>query len=495
MHNKRKLVEKYFKEHSVIESNIASFNNFVDKTIHVIVEDLGEIMPTIIPPEIQDFKIKFEKIIIGRPQVTEADGSKRDVFPSEARLRKLTYSAPIDLSVSVHIDGVQRDTFTTHIGKLPIMLKSKYCHLHGLSKEELVKYGEDPEDTGGYFILNGNERVLIMVEDLASNKVFINRNKVGPSKFTAKMFSSRGPYRIPHVLEQMKDGIIYLSFTRFKRIPVVSIIKALGLTKDQEITKFISGDKHYDDVFINLYNSMDLKTEEDALEFIAKKLRITQPKEIKLEKTRDNLDRYLIPHLGITEKDRMLKAYNLCKLVKRFLMVARDGLAPNDKDHYMNKQLQLSGDLLSDLFRMNLRVLVNDILYNFQRLVKRGKFSSVKIIIRDKLLTSRVLSAMATGSWVGGRRGISQNIDRTNYLATISHLQRVVSLLSVSQENFEARELHPTHWGRLCAVETPEGTSIGLRKNLALLANISQDDVQEDKVRKVLENTGLTLVK
>ncbi|MBL7100337.1 MAG: DNA-directed RNA polymerase subunit B'' [Nanoarchaeota archaeon] len=495
MLDRRVLIKKYFEEHSIIESNIASFNNFVDKEIHTIVNDLGEITPTIIPPEIQDFKIKFDKITIERPQITEADGSKRDIYPSEARLRKLTYSAPIYLSVSAHIDGVQRETFTTLIGKLPIMLKSKYCHLNGLKREDLIKHGEDPDDMGGYFILNGNERVLIVVEDLASNKVFIQKNKVGPSKYTAKLFSSRGSYRIPHILEQMKDGIIYLSFTRFRRIPVVSIIKALGLTKDKEITQFISGDKQYDSIFINLYNSMELKTEEDALEFIAKKIRITQPRDVKLEKTRNNLDRYLLPHLGLTPKDRLSKAYNLCKLVKRFLMVARGGLSPNDKDHYMNKQLQLSGDLLADLFRMNLRVLVNDILYNFQRLVKRGKFSSVKIIIRDKLLTSRVLSAMATGSWVGGRRGISQNIDRVNYLATISHLQRVVSLLSVSQENFEARELHPTHWGRLCAVETPEGTSIGLRKNLALLCNISQKDTQEDKVKKVLESSGLIPIK
>lgn len=493
--DRRLLLSKYFKEHSIIESNILSFNNFVDKEIHRIVSELGEITPTIIPPDMQEFRIKFDKLHIGKPQIIEADGSRRDVYPNEARLRKLTYSAPITLDVSAHIDGVQRETFSTQIGKMPVMLRSKYCHLNGLKREELIKNGEDPEDPGGYFILNGNERVLIMVEDLASNRTFIQENKVGPSKFTAKLFSSRGSYRIPHVLEQMKDGIIYLSFTRFKRIPAMVLIKALGLTKDQEIQKFISGDKEYDDIFINLYNIMEIKTQEDALEFIAKRSKITQPKEIRIEKTKDNLDKYLLPHLGITEKDRILKAINLCKLIKKFLMVSREGMPPNDKDHYMNKQIQLSGDLLADLFRMNLRVLVNDVLYNFQRLVKRGKFSSVKIIIRDKLLTSRVLSAMATGSWVGGRRGISQNIDRINYLATVSHLQRVVSLLSTSQENFEARELHPTHWGRLCAIETPEGTSIGLRKNLALMCNISQEEMQDDKVKKALESAGLMLVK
>lgn len=493
--NKNILIKKYFDEHSFIESNIESFNNFVDKEMQNIVYEMGDIIPTIIPPDIQDFKIKLDKVWITKPQIIEADGSKINVFPIEARLRKLTYSAPIHLEVSAHIDGVQRETFTTQVGKLPIMLRSKYCYLHGLKPEELIEHGEDPDEPGGYFILNGNERVLITVEDLASNQLFVEKTKVGPSKFTAKIFSERGAYRVPHLIEQMKDGIIYLSFTRFKRVPIIAVIKALGLTKDEEIMRFVSEEKHYDDVYINLYNSVHLKKEEDALDFIAKRVGITQPKEVKLERTRDNLDRYLLPHLGISPKDRIDKAYSLCKAIKRFLMISKEGMETNDKDHYRNKRLKLSGDLLAELFRVNMRALINDILYNFQRLVKRGKFSSIKIIIRDKLLTSRIKSAMATGSWVGGRKGVSQNIDRTNFLATISHLQRVVSLLNSSQENFEARALHSTHWGRLCPIETPEGTSIGLRKNLAMLCNISQEDFSEEKIKKILEGAGLKPVK
>lgn len=493
--NKRLLIKKYFEENSFIESDLISFNNFVEKEIHEIVKEVGEIVPTIIPPDVKDFKIKFENLRIQKPVIVEADGSKRDVYPMETRLRKLTYDAPVFLEVSTSVDGIQRETFETQIGTIPVMLKSKLCHLNGLDRKELIARGEDPDDLGGYFILNGNERVLITVEDLASNKLFIQENKVGPSKYTAKLFSSYGSYRIPHSLEQMKDGILYLSFTRFKRVPVIAVIKALGLTNDQEITKLINGEQQYDDLFINLYNSIDLKTEEDALEFLAKKIKLTQPNDIKFEKVRDNLDKYLLPHIGISPKDRILKAYNLCKLVKKFFMVSRSKCPLQDKDHYMNKQLQLSGDLLADLFRVNMRVLVNDILYNFQRLVKRGKFQSVKIIIRDKLLSSRILSSMATGNWVGGRRGISQNIDRVNHLATLSHLQRVNSLLTTTQENFEARELHSTHWGRLCAIETPEGTSIGLRKNFAMLCRSSQEEVNEDKIKKVLEGAGLKPIK
>lgn len=489
------LIKKYFEEHSFIESSIASFNKFIDLELQKTVDEIGDIIPTILPPDVQEFTIKFNKIWIEKPQITEADGSKRNIFPIEARLRKLTYAAPIYLEVSAFIDGIQRESFVSQIGKIPIMLRSKYCHLHKLSENELIDHGEDPTDPGGYFIINGNERVIITVEDLLPNKVFFQYSKVGPSKHTAKIFSQRGPYSIPHVIEQMKDGIFYLSFTKFKRIPLVTVIKSLGLTNDKEIMEAICDEKEYDDVYINLYNSADIKNTDDAIEFIAKKIGLTQPKEIKVEKTTEQLDHYLLPHIGITSKERINKAYHLCKLTKRFLQVSIDKKANTDKDHYKNKKLKLPGDLLADLFRVNMRVLVNDILYNFQRLVKRGKFQSVKIIIRDKLLTSRLKSAIATGSWVGGRRGISQNIARVNYLDTMSHLGRVVSLLSATQENFEAREIHSTHWGRLCPIETPEGTPIGLRKNQAILCQVTQEEVTEEKIKKSIENLGVRLVK
>ncbi|MBT4174469.1 DNA-directed RNA polymerase subunit B'' [archaeon] len=493
--SKNLLIKKYFEEHSFIESSIASFNKFIEYELQKTIDEIGDIIPTILPADVQEFKIKLEKIWIEKPQITEADGSKRNIYPVEARLRKLTYAAPIFLEVSAYVDGIQRESFVSEIGRIPIMLKSKYCHLHKLSRDELVEHGEDAFDTGGYFIINGNERVIITVEDLLPNKVFYQKNLIGPSKNTAKIFSQRGAYSIPHVIEHMKDGIIYISFTKLKRVPIITIIKALGLTKDQEIMEQICDDKDYDDVYINLYNSAEIKTSEDAMEIIAKKIGLTQPREIKLEKTQDQLDHYLMPHLGITAKERKLKAYHMCKMIKKFLEITKDNKSITDKDHYKNKKLKLAGDLMSDLFRVNMRVLVNDILYNFQRLVKRGKFQSVKIIIRDKLLTSRIQSAVATGSWVGGRKGISQNIDRVNFLSTMSHLTRVVSLLSATQENFEAREIHSTHFGRLCPIETPEGTPIGLRKNLAMLAQVTQDELDESQIKKTIENLGVNLIK
>lgn len=484
------LISKFFRENNFTEAQIESFNNFIEEELNKILEENKEIEPTIIPHNVDEFKIKLDKIWVTKPEITEADGSKRNIYPNEARLRKLTYSAPCYIEVSAHINGVQRETFTTRIANIPVMLKSKFCHLHNMTREELISKGEDPKDPGGYFIVNGSEKVLINVEDLAPNRFIVEEASTGVSKYVGKLFSEKGSFKIPHTIERMKDGIFYMTFTRVRRIPSIVVIKALGLVKDEEIMKSVSETDAYDEVLINLYEFAEIKNEEEALDYIAKKTGITQAKEIRVERVREILDKYLLPHLGTNPEDRMNKAYNICKMMKKYIKVARGELQTDDKDHYMNKRLKLAGDLLADLFRVNIKVLIGDLLYNFQRIVKRGKFPSIKVIIREKLLTQRIYSSMATGVWVGARKGISQRMDRLNYLATLSHLQRVVSPLSASQENFEARELHPTHYGRLCPTETPEGTNIGLRKNLAMLASVSKDMPEKDMI-KHLKNYGL----
>jgi DNA-directed RNA polymerase beta subunit len=487
------LIQKHFADNSLVTSDIESFNYFVEHELQKIVNENRDIEPTIIPPNVESFKIRLDKIEVRDPTITEADGSVRNIYPVEARLRKLSYAAPVFIEVSSHINDVQRETFTTQIGSLPIMLKSRKCHLSKMSRDDLIKNGEDPDDPGGYFIINGTERVLVNIEDLASNRFIVEKTS-GVTEYTGKLFSENGPFKIPHTIERMKDGLFYLTFTRVKRVPIIIVIKALGLLKDEEIMQFISKDKQYDEVLINLFEFANVKNSEDAIDYIAKKIGITQAKEIRLERMNEIVDKYLLPHVGTTKEDRLYKAHTLCKMLRKYIAAANGEVPLDDKDHYMNKRIKMSGDLLGDLFRMNLKVLIGDLLYNFQRIVKRGKFPSIKVIIRDKLLTSRIYSSMATGNWVGGRKGVSQRIQRLNHLNTISHLQRVVSPLSSSQENFEARELHATHLGRLCPAETPEGTNIGLRKNLALFAQVSKES-DEQELLKHLKTMGLRSVR
>lgn len=482
------LVKKYFEEKNFVESNIQSFNFLLTKGLQQVIEENKEAEPTIIPHNIEKFKIRFGRITVGKPEITEADGSKRPIYPMEARLRKISYNAPIFLEVSTYINDVQRENFVAEIGKMPIMLKSKFCNLENLSREELIKKGEDPSDPGGYFIINGTEKVIVNVEDLAANNFVVEESKDGD--FSGRFFAAHGSYKIPHSFEKKKDGIYQMSFTRVKQVPIIMVIKALGMVKDEEIMRAISDKKTYEEIMVNLFEFADIKTQEEAVDFIAKRVGVGQSREIRMDRTREILDKYLLPNMGVEPENRLVKARNLCKMLKKFVDVSTGKRAPDTKDHYMNKRIRMSGDLLLDLFRMNFKVLVGDILYNFQRIIKRGKLPSIRVIIRDKLLTSRLYSAMATGEWVGGRQGVSQRMDRVNYLSMISHLQRVVSPLSSSQENFEARALNCTHLGRLCPIETPEGTNIGLRKNLAMLCALSQAADEKDVLEK-MKTAGL----
>lgn len=487
------LIKKYFEEFGVIRADIESFNRFIEQELQAILDENKTIEPTIIPSNVDEFKITLDKIWVTKPEITEADGSTRNIYPVEARMRKLSYAAPVFLEVSAHINGVQRESFKTQIGSLPIMLKSNNCHLKGMSREELIAHGEDPDEPGGYFIINGTEKAIVDIEDLASNRFIVEKNSTGISKFSGKIFSERGSYKIPHEFEKLKDGLFYLSFTRVKRIPLIPVIKALGITKDEEIMRNIDLADN-SEVIINLYDFAEIKNEEDALDFISKKVGISQTREIRLERMAEILDKYLLPHISMTPEGRVLKAFNLCKYLKQYIRATSGEIRLDDKDHYMNKRLKMSGELLADLFRVNIKVLIGDMLYNFQRIVKRGKFPSIRVIIREKLLTQKVYSSLATGNWVGGRTGVCQRMERLNYLQYISHLQRVVSPLSTSQENFEARTLHATHLGRLCPSETPEGTNIGLRKNLALLSHPSPA-INEEELLKEMKKLGLNMVR
>ncbi len=486
--NKAILIGKYFEEKKFVESNIHSFNNLIEKGLQEVVEENKEAEPAIIPHNIEKFKIRFGRITVGKPEITEADGSRRPIYPMEARLRKISYSAPINLEVSTYINDVQRENFIAEIGKMPIMLKSKHCHLEKAAREELILHGEDPTDPGGYFIINGTEKVIVNVEDLAGNNFIVEKD--GSRAFSGRFFASQGSYKIPHEFERKKDGIFYLTFTRIKGMPLVIILKALGMVKDEDIMRSVSDERNYDEVVLNLLEFVEVKTQDDAIDYIAKRIGIAQAKEIRMERTKEVLEKYLLPNIGMVPADRLVKARNLCKMLKKLIDVSNGQRPPDDKDHYMNKRIRMSGDLLLDLFRVNFKVLVGDMLYNFQRIIKRGKLPSIRVIIRDKLLTSRLYSALATGEWVGGRQGVAQRMDRANFLAMVSHLQKVVSPLSSSQENFEARALHCTHLGRLCPIETPEGTNIGLRKNLAMLCSISQS-VDEKDVLEKLKTIGM----
>jgi len=475
------LVRNYLKNHSLVTSNLISFNDFIDRRLQEIVEEVSEAIDE------EDFKIKLGKISVGKPRVIEANGEVSDILPYEARLRDLTYSAPVSLEMTVK-KGNNVDSKVVEIGEIPVLVRSKVCNTYGLSKEKLIENYEDPLDPGGYFIINGKERIMIMTEDLAENQPFIERDKKG--EFQLRVFSSRGSYRIPNTITETNEGIFKISFSRVRDVPLILVLKALGLVKESEIAKVVG--EETEDFVVNLYEYSSIGSKKDALMELGKVLRIQGEEDYILFSVKKRLDSYLLPHIGKGEAYDMDKAKTLCKLLKQLLRVKKNPALETEKDHYSSKRVRLSGDLLASLLSVNLTILIRDIKYSLKKSFKRRKNYSIRIIAKSTLFSQRVKSAIATGSWVGGRKGVTQNMDKTNYLAILSQLQRVSSMLLSEQENVKARALHPTHYGRFCATETPEGKEIGLRKNLAILSRVSTiSTLNEEGFLKSLKEIGL----
>ncbi|MBI4174177.1 MAG: DNA-directed RNA polymerase subunit B [Candidatus Aenigmarchaeota archaeon] len=474
------LLKSFKKDVGFVDHQITSFDEFIDFRVQKIIDEIGEI--ELETPELAEFRIKLGKVRIPKPVVKEADGATRPITPMESRVRDLTYSSPIFVEMIPVINGVEQEAQEVKLGDLPIMLKSKLCVLNGMSREELIENGEDPDDPGGYFIINGTERVIVMVEEVLSNRPII---EIKGEAETARINSESSGFVQRHTIER-KGGIIAISFANLKKLPVVVLLRGLGMETDKEIVEAIAGtDAEKQEIYFNLYE-FEVNSIEDAKEFIGKKLRIPQ-KEYRDKRITDIMDKYLLPHLGQKKADRMKKALYLSQVVKKVLKVGLHEAKEQDIDHYENKRLRMVSDFLEILFRSILLGkygLVSRIIYSYQKLVKRGKMPSIKSIVESDYLTKRIISHMATGQWIGGRTGVCQRLERTNHVRTIAHLRNVISPLSASQEHFEARALHATHWGRLCAEETPEGVNIGLRKYLALFAVISETSKDIEAIRE-----------
>ena len=490
------LLKTFFNEKGLVRQHLDSYNEFIDHGLQEVVDEVAEI-PIEVPEN--PYKVKLGQIWVIDPQsritgpyATEVDGTKHEIYPMEARLRNLAYAAPIALEMTPIIDGREQDTELVYIGNIPVMLKSKLCFLSQLSREELIAAGEDPDDTGGYFVVNGSERVIVAMEDLAPNRVIIDVDEKGTSPvYQAKIFSTTVGFRARIELKLKADDAIYVSMPGVPtEIPFVAIMRALGLEKDKEIAEAVSLDKEVQKELGPSYEkAIGVDSPQDAILFIGNRVAHGQVEEYRIQKAETALDKNFLPHLGRTEKQRRDKAIFLGEMANRVLQLKMGKRQQDDKDHFKNKRLRLAGPLLADLFRVAFRNLTRDIKYQLERIGVKGPIITVSAAVRPGIITERFQHALATGNWGRGRVGITQLLDRTNYISTLSHLRRLQSPLSRSQPNFEARDLHPTHWGRLCPNETPEGSNCGLVKNLALSSSISVG-VNPEKIRQTLYEMG-----
>jgi len=494
------VMKAFIDEFGLVKQHIDSYNRFVEKELKEIVREFG-----VISTPRREYEVRIVDVELGEPMVMESDGSEHPVTPMECRIRDLTYAAPIKAKVVIVENGIEREPEDIILGFLPVMLRSKAdplarCFYEGGPREEceriLIEAGEDPRDPGGYFIINGSERVVVIQEDQALNRILVGKARAGTGSavYTAKVISSHAGVRYQLILDMHKDGTLHVSMSRaLSKIPFIILMRALGLESDRDIVLAISPDPQIQQMLIpSLEQARAINTVEDALDFIGSRFRegIGKPREQRIRVAERVLDYILLPHIGTKPETRRQKALFLGQMAAKLLEYVLGRRGEDDKDHYANKRVLLAGDLIAMVFRIAMRALAYDVRQQLEKLRARGRHVSVRMVIRSDIITNRLREALATGNWPGQRTGVSQILDRTNWLSMLSHLRRVVSQLSRSQPHFEARDVHGTQWGRICPFETPEGPNCGLVKNLSLMSYVSPG-VSEEEVEKILNDMGV----
>ncbi|XP_025093767.1 DNA-directed RNA polymerase II subunit RPB2 [Pomacea canaliculata] len=505
------VISSYFDEKGLVRQQLDSFDEFIQMSVQRIVEDAP---PIDLQAEAQHtsgqvetpprYLLKFEQIYLSKPTHWEKDGVATPLMPNEARLRNLTYSAPLYVDIKKTVikegeDPVETLHQKTYIGRIPIMLRSTYCLLNGLTDRDLTELNECPLDPGGYFIINGSEKVLIAQEKMATNTVYVFQQKDSKYAFKTEIRSclehSSRPTSTLWVNMMARGGggarksaigqriISILPYIK-QEIPIIIVFRALSFVSDRDILEHIIYDFDDPEMMEMVKPSLDeafvIQEQTVALNFIgARGAKPGVTKEKRIKYAREILQKEMLPHVGVSEFCETKKAYFLGYMVHRLLLAALGRREVDDRDHYGNKRLDLAGPLLAFLFRGLFRNLMKEVRMYAQKFIDRGKDFNMELAIKTGIVTDGLMYSLATGNWGDqkkahqARAGVSQVLNRLTFASTLSHLRRLNSPIGRDGKLARPRQLHNTQWGMICPAETPEGAAVGLVKNLALMAYIS----------------------
>ncbi|MCS7133069.1 MAG: DNA-directed RNA polymerase subunit B [Aigarchaeota archaeon] len=469
------VIQAFIEDEGLVQHHLRSYNSFIKEGLPELIKSLGDLE---VKTRYGTLVLKMRDPEIGTPIIEEIDGTViENVTPMECRLRNLTYAAPLYVTMVLYLDGKPiTQPEKVKVGIIPIMMKSDICPLSKMSEEELMEIGEDPKDPGGYFIINGSERVIVAIEDLTPNRILITeKDSNGGEQYNAVVISVAYGRQARTEVTYKHGGPLRVFFSRiYKGVPAIIMLRALGMTNDRDIINMISPLREVQEVLAPSFEEAEgVDGEQEALRYIGNRIAFGYAEEYRIQRAEQLIDNVFLPHIGTNKAARYQKAIFLCEMIGRLLETSLGIRKSSDRDHYANKRLKLAGPLFMELYRMAFMKLLRDIRYQLERAAASRYPIKISTFVRPGIIRDFVKHAFATGNWPGGRVGVTQLLNRTNYLATVSHLRRVQSPLSRSQPHFEARDLHGTHWGRICPAETPEGSNCGLVKNLALTAEIS----------------------
>ena len=445
------VISAYFEEKGLVRQQLDSFDEFIQNTMQELVDDSGSIR---VSPEIQHtigydeqgfedqlnsttkkvFEVKFGQVYLSKPTTVEKDGTVTNMFPHEARLRNLTYAAPLYVDVTMNEYRVStelnvgdpsevlgepissEEARKEFLGYVPIMLRSLFCVLSDKDDAQLADLGECIYDQGGYFVINGSEKVIVAQERMSNNHVYAFKKKQ-PSKFSwvietrSQVENSTRPTSTLYIQMYQKGGKGSIEGNQIRStlpyirtdIPVVIIFRALGYVADRDIIEHVVydlTDGEMMDLFRpSLEESFVIQKQEVALDFIGRRGSARDvTKDDRIRYAAGILQKEVLPHVGTEEHCETKKGFFMGYAVHKLLMCKLGRADEDDRDHFGKKRLDLAGPLLGGLFRVLFRKLTKDVRRHLQRCLDEGKHFNIGAAIKSNHISDGLKYSLATGN-------------------------------------------------------------------------------------------------
>ena len=531
-----KLIDKYFKDNpsNLVAHHLESYNDFFSNGgINRIFKENNPIR--FIQKDEKDIELtegqhnqcllylggkNGDKIYFGKPVIYD-DNYSHFMYPNDARLRNMTYGLTVHYDVDVEFtyyeegegggggdSGSIEKTHTItleqiYLGRFPIMLQSKLCILNGLATDVRYNMGECRQDFGGYFIIDGKEKLIVSQEKFADNMIYIKKNKPDNMySYSAEIRSvsedASKPIRTSGIkivagpagmgvgskVYSMEQIVVTVPNVR-KPVPLFILMRALGVISDKNIIEYclldLESNKGYIDFFIpSIHDSRNIFTQETALQYVA-----TFTKRGTISGVLDILMNYFLPHIG--DQNFLDKAYFVGYMVMKLLRVYNKEDLPTDRDSFRFKRIELPGSLIYDLFREYYLIQKRDIALKIdsENYYHSGKYKNNFIglidlnyrdFFKERIIESGFKRAFK-GNWGAEehtkRIGVIQDVNRLSWNSFISQLRKFNLPLDASAKVVGPRHLHTSQWGFIDPVDTPDGGNIGLHKHMAISTVVS----------------------
>ena len=531
-----KLIDSFFREKTLVDHHLTSCNAFYESGIIKVFNDLNPIQYySVLDDATKKHKYNTniyiggkdgKMVYYGKPCIFD-ENNQHYMFPNEARLRNMNYGISIHYSVLIELTIIENGTETMiekilpetgnfFLGMFPIMLQSNLCILKNMPKETRYTMGECNHDYGGYFIIDGKEKVLIPQQKFSNNIIYIREVKDDLHDFSVEIRSvsedSSKPQRtfaIRRVEEKrnISNGQIMVFIPNVRKsIPLFIVMRALGITSDKDICKMIVHDidkyAHYVRTLIPcVHDAGGIFNQMNALEYIAS---FTKVKTI--QESYNILINYLLPHVG--EMNFKSKAYFIGHMVFEMLKVIHKDEKVTDRDSYKYKRVDSTGYLMRELFIEHANMMYEEL---YKKIDKEYYYHSVEYIdtepIKEKnsvylnmfkpeFFTQKIIEdgfkKGFKGNWGAQahtkRNGVLQAVNRLSYFSFINHLRKVNLEMDNSSKIASPHMLHGSHWGLIDPLDTPDGKSIGLDTHMAIMCKISEHNSVYDIVKWVMKN-------